>query len=105
MASKYPPRLSGWRNGRRGLVASLVLLPLAMAPSNGALAQETAKPAGEAKPDAQSIQNIDPAILATMQEQAKLQPAVQALYEEYVKAPNSGFAGVAFEGAGVTLYF
>ncbi|MGW4680301.1 S1 family peptidase [Micromonospora taraxaci] len=105
MASKYPPRPFGWRNGRRGLVASLVLIPLAMAPSNVALAQDTPKPASEAKPDAQSTENIDPTILATMQEQAKLQPAVQALYEEYVKAPNSGFAGVAFEGPGLTLYF
>src|SRR5262245_52771129 len=41
-----------------------------------------------------------------MRRQAKLQPAVQLLVGAHVAEPTtSGFAGVAFEGAGLTLYY
>lgn len=48
--------------------------------------------------------HIDPAILAEMERQAKLQPAVDALQEAGLD-PASGIAGVAYEGSGVTLYY
>lgn len=51
------------------------------------------------------LDTVDPAIVATMRQQEKLQPAVTALYEAHMKTPGSGFAGVAFEGDGVTLYW
>src|SRR5262245_21331262 len=55
--------------------------------------------------NSKSIDNIDPNILATMRQQEALQPAVTALYEAYMKEQDSGFAGIAFEGDGVTLYW
>jgi hypothetical protein len=55
--------------------------------------------------DPQLIDNQDPKLLAVMRHQEALQPAVQVLYEEYVKDPNGGFAGIAFEDEGLTLYY
>ncbi len=51
------------------------------------------------------LDDVDPAIVAVMRRQEQLQPAVTALYEAHLKSPGSGFAGVAFEGDGVTLYW
>lgn len=51
------------------------------------------------------LDNVDPAIVAVMRHQEQLQPAVTALYEAHLKTPGSGFAGIAFEGDGVTLYW
>jgi len=50
-------------------------------------------------------EQLDPKTLAIMRRQEALQPAVSALYETYMKAEDSGFAGIAFEGDGLTLYW
>jgi hypothetical protein len=55
--------------------------------------------------DPQSVDNLDPKILAIMRHQERLQPAVQALYGEHVKDEKTGFAGLRFEGGGLTLYY
>jgi Trypsin len=65
---------------------------------------------GTAVPSAQDrnpqpIDNIDPQTLSIMRRQEALQPAASALYEAYMKSPDSGFAGLSFEGDGLTLYW
>lgn len=59
----------------------------------------------ESSADSQSTDNLDPAILATMRQQEALQPALALLYEEQMRSASSGYAGVAFEGSGLTLYW
>ena len=44
-------------------------------------------------------------VLETMRKQEAMQPAVTALYEQYMRSPDSGFAGIAFEGDGLSLYY
>ena len=51
------------------------------------------------------LATLDADTLAIMRKQEKLQPAVTALYEAHLQSPGSGFAGVAFEGDGVWLYY
>jgi hypothetical protein len=48
---------------------------------------------------------MDAKTYATMRKQEALQPAVQAIWEEQARNPKSGFAGLAVEGDGVTLYW
>jgi hypothetical protein len=48
---------------------------------------------------------LDPATRATMRRQEALQPALSALWEEYLNEPGSGWAGVAYEDNGLTLYW
>jgi hypothetical protein len=48
---------------------------------------------------------MDQKTLATMRKQEALQPALQAIWDEQMRSPKSGFAGVAFEGDGLTLYW
>jgi hypothetical protein len=48
---------------------------------------------------------IAPDLLSTMRHQEALQPAATAIYEEYMRSPTSGFAGLAFEGDGLSLYY
>lgn len=55
--------------------------------------------------DAQSIENLDTKTLAMMRAQEKLQPAVQVIGDEHMNHPDSGYAGIAFEGNGLTLYW
>jgi hypothetical protein len=86
-------------------LAVLLSLPLVLAPSAVALADDKEVPMLAQNADPQSVDNIDPAILATMKQQEALQPAVDALYKEHLSAPNSGFAGIAYEGSGLTLYY
>ncbi len=40
-----------------------------------------------------------------MRQQEALQPALQAIWDQQHTTPRSGFAGVAFEGAGLTVYW
>ncbi|HSX60388.1 MAG TPA: hypothetical protein VLF18_09330 [Tahibacter sp.] len=51
------------------------------------------------------LDTVDPAIIAVMRQQERLQPAVMALHEAHLRTPGSGFAGVAFEGDGIALYW
>jgi hypothetical protein len=44
-------------------------------------------------------------MFAVMQSQDAMQPAVSAVYEVHVQEPSAGFAGIAFEGAGITVYY
>ncbi|WP_091083794.1 hypothetical protein [Micromonospora nigra] len=65
-----------------------------------------AGPAIEQPPfDPQSSDNIDPALMVEMRRQDTLQPAVKILTEEAMHATSSGYAGVAFKGEGLTLYY
>jgi V8-like Glu-specific endopeptidase len=50
-------------------------------------------------------EQLDPKTLAIMRRQEALQPAVRVLYEAYLKSPDSGFTGIAFEGDGLALYW
>ncbi len=80
-------------------MALAVLVPLSLAWPSIAMADDNAKPV--VPPVAGGI---DPAILAEMNRQASLQPAVDALQEAALDA-EPGFAGVAYEGDGLTLYY
>ncbi|WP_373314004.1 trypsin-like serine protease [Planosporangium flavigriseum] len=63
-----------------------------------------ATPGGASDP--QRIDNQNPALLSEMRKQEKLAPAAQALLETARKLPaDSGYAGVAYEDDGVSLYF
>lgn len=48
---------------------------------------------------------IDPDVLAIMRHQETMQPAISAIYEQQMRSPISGFAGMAFEDEGVSLYY
>ncbi|NJC71998.1 trypsin-like peptidase domain-containing protein [Planosporangium thailandense] len=56
-------------------------------------------------PDAQSTDNLDPTLLATMRKQEALNPALTVLTEEAMKTPTGGFSSFAFEGDGLSLYW
>lgn len=56
--------------------------------------------------DPQLIENQNPAVLAEMRQQERLHPAVRKLDDAAYSLPaTSGFAGVAFEGTGIALYY
>ncbi|MET0419769.1 MAG: hypothetical protein ABW022_27445, partial [Actinoplanes sp.] len=98
---------SSARSSRRGLTrvaAVLLVVPLALPWATAASADDTEKTPTKVY-DAQSVDNIDPAVRAEMQQQAKLQPAVDALHEASLATKSSGLAGVAYEGSGITLYY
>ncbi|WP_433080087.1 hypothetical protein ACQP1P_42000 [Dactylosporangium sp. CA-052675] len=97
------------RDPRRRLIglaaAALVIVPAAILPASSAFAGGEATPATRST-DPQSIDNLDPQTLKVMRQQEKLQPALQELWDAYYAEPaTSGFAGVAFEGTGLTLYW
>src|SRR5262245_14741827 len=48
---------------------------------------------------------LDHKTLATFRSQQALQPAIKALHEARMKSPGSGFASVAFERDGLSLYW
>lgn len=56
-------------------------------------------------PDPQSTDNLDPALLREMRRQNDLEPALHAIWDEQLKTPRSGFAGVAYEGEGLSVYW
>jgi hypothetical protein len=51
-----------------------------------------------------AVLDVDPAILATMQSQKILEPALQKIWDANT-VPGSGFAGVSYEGDGLSLYW
>jgi streptogrisin D len=56
--------------------------------------------------DPQRIDNQDPALLAEMRKQERLRPAADRLLRAAMKLPaDSGYAGVGYEGDGVTLHY
>lgn len=55
--------------------------------------------------EAQGTDNLDLALRAEMERQSELAPAGNALWEEQVRAPESGWASLAYEGKGLTLYW
>ncbi len=91
--------------GRRFMLAVAAIVPLTLLPSGAADASGGGPGTSTAARDAQSTDNLDAATLNTMRQQEALQPALQAIGDEQVKDPTSGYAGIAFEGAGLTLYW
>ena len=91
----------------RFAIALAVVLAASVAGVPAAKAAPADKPDQSATSgaDPQSIEGIDAKTLATMRRQEALQPAVQALWDEQVRSPQSGFAGVVFEGDGLSLYW
>ncbi|GAA2354634.1 trypsin-like serine protease [Dactylosporangium salmoneum] len=89
-----------------GLAAvALMAVPTAALPVSPAFAGDATPTVGR-NSDPQSIDNLDPATLMVMRQQEKLHPALQELWDAYYAEPaGSGFAGVAFEGEGLTLYW
>jgi streptogrisin D len=68
-------------------------------------AQADQTPPAAAKADPQSVDNLDPATLAVMRRQEALSPIGDQIYRESLKLPESGFAGLAFVGDGLTVYW
>lgn len=100
------------RRRRAAILAPTLVLALAPGLSPALVAPALAASAGThaAAPvtadDPQLIDNQDPALLAEMRAQQRLHPAAQLLLEAAVGLPpDSGFAGVGYEGDGVTLYY
>jgi|GEM_PF-2423630 len=86
------------------VIATILAIPIFGLPATASASKvEAITPVVHADP--QLIDNIDPEILATMRHQEKFQPAVQLIYGEYAKDESGGFAGIAFEGDGLTLYY
>lgn len=54
--------------------------------------------------DPQSSDHIDPALRADMRRQDALQTAVEVITEEAIRNPSSGYAGLGFEGDGLTIH-
>jgi hypothetical protein len=103
MRPKAPAR-SIPRHRTRLLLAILASAGLAVLPSVAAPAAARADTrAGTEDPHA--FDYMDSETLATMRRQGALQPALQMIWTEQNRVPESGFAGVAFEGDGLTLYW
>ncbi|MFF5071459.1 S1 family peptidase [Micromonospora olivasterospora] len=84
-------------------MAALVVVPGLLAGPMAASAAPTSPSASSEDP--QSTDNLDPALLAEMRWQNALQPAVTAIWDVQVQTPDSGFAGLAYEDGGLTLYW
>jgi V8-like Glu-specific endopeptidase len=91
-------RSGRWR-GVTGTAAAIALVPSLLAAPAAAWADDKPKPTVSPSPE-----GIPADILAEMQAQAKLQPAVDAI-QIAAEDPASGFAGVAYEGTGLTVYY
>ncbi|NIL57124.1 hypothetical protein HCB18_09345 [Salinispora arenicola] len=89
--------LSGRRTILAAALATLLVASTLTAPSLTAAAPSDT--------DARSTDNLDPALLAEMRRQNMLEPAVHGIWDEHLKTPQSGFAGVAFEGKGLSVYW
>jgi hypothetical protein len=83
-----------------GMATVSVMATAAAAPSTTAEKESVA-----GNNDPQSIDKLPAETKAIMRRQEALQPAVAALSEESIRSPRSGFAGIAFEGQGLTLYW
>jgi hypothetical protein len=75
-----------------------------LSPSAVAAAQAGKTPA-PTPPGAGSSNDQPPAIKSVMDRQARIDPAAQLINAEAMRESNSGFAGLAFEGSGLTLYW
>lgn len=84
-------------------LASILLASVAVAPA--AQAKPDADVTHSAGTDPQLVDNVDPAILATMRKQSALEPAATILTEAAMKIPGSGFASLAFQGDGLVMYW
>lgn len=82
-----------------------VVAALALLLAGQQLANAAPNDPAPAAPDAQSTDNLNPHTLAVMRQQEALEPAVALLYGEVLKSSNSGFASIAYEGDGVSLYW
>jgi streptogrisin D len=91
----------------KGTAVGLALVSLAslilVSPANAKPQVEPPSPG--INPDPQSIDGMDPALLATMRKQATLEPAATILTEAAAKIPGSGLASLAFEGDGLVVYW
>ena len=93
-----------WKYRRWAALLSVPVLGLCLGAAPAAHAKTTDGP-GQAIADPWAGDNIDPHILAIMRQQEKLNPAVTILTQAAMADPNSGIASVAFEGAGLSLYW
>nr|MDT0656930.1 trypsin-like serine protease [Micromonospora sp. DSM 115978] len=97
-----PPSPPAALRGLAFLLVATVMTTLAWVPS----ADAAADPAPTARrTDPQSLDNLDPTTLALMHRQNELQPALTEIWEEQLRTEDSGFAGVAFEGDGLSIYW
>lgn len=95
------------RRGSRRLLA-LTLSALLAFPLSVGIGGLTGTPASAAESEVQSdpfAADMDAATLSIMRRQEQLQPAVNKLFEDANAAGEEGFAGIAFEGDGLTLYW
>ena len=77
----------------------------AVLPAGPAHGGDDSAPPAAAQPDPQSLDNLDPATLAVMRRQETLGQIGDQIYRESMKLPESGFAGLAFVGDGLTVYW
>lgn len=92
---------SGSRTGRLASIA-VAALACALVPANPVTAKEP--PGSSQIGDPGSSENLGPVLAAAMGRQERLNPAVALLTEAAMRSP-AGFAGLAFEGDGLTLYW
>jgi streptogrisin D len=93
-------------NLRRAALVAVVTVALLPGFRSAALAAPPGPEPSGPRTDPQLIDNQDPKLLAMMRTQERLHPAAQALLEASLKLPaNSGYAGVAYEGESVVLYY
>ncbi|GAA2398607.1 hypothetical protein Cme02nite_07320 [Catellatospora methionotrophica] len=92
---------------RKGSItmAAVALLVISMTVSNPIAAASVGNSSVPEVSDPQATENLDVTMLATMRRQEKLEPALQALGDAQLGDLQSGFAGFAFEGEGLTVYW
>jgi len=86
---------------RRALVAGLatILSAMIVTPDTGNASSSTSH-------DLQLIRNQDPTLLAAMARQEALHPSAEILLGAAMRLPSdSGYAGIAYEADGVTVYY
>lgn len=88
------------RAASRALVLVLALAGTVATPLDANAGEPLSSVAG-----GQSFGDLDPATLAVMRRQEKLNPALTILTEAAMKLPGGGFTSIAFEGDGLTLYW
>jgi hypothetical protein len=71
----------------------------------GGTSAHAAASAEVAAADKQSTDNLAPALLAQMRQQAALHPAADMITSEIDRIPGSGFTSLAFEDGGLTVYW
>ncbi|MEV6370145.1 hypothetical protein AB0L86_24985 [Micromonospora musae] len=97
------PARNKTRRGYRAAIAGAMVLLTPLIPLSPVAADDSVEQVTEYDP--QSTDNLSPALKATMQQQESLQPAVSLIMDQAVASPDSGFAGLAFEGDGLSIYW